>query len=215
MNPTYIIFILTFLIFPIIGLVLSKYINPKKVSRLFKPTIAFFLMHNILFAIGYSVKGDYFDYCIFSLEYSIFCFVIFLLFKYPPKNSKLIRALGMLIFSIGFIIGAFGILFFIIFCQDYETDKVFHFTSNAKDYETRRYSFGAATLDDTRYTFETYRNYRCLPFEKKIDKTDFFALKTNLQIREDELQISILTTGDKEQLLFKSTNGHTFLKPLN
>ena len=104
---------------------------------------------------------------------------------------------------------------FIVISGDYETDKIFHFVSNNKTYETRRYSLGFVTLIDTRYTFITYRTYKYFPFEKKIDTTDFFDDKTDLQISEDNLKISVDNTGNKEKIVFTSTNGHKYSKSLN
>ena len=215
MDTIYYIFLLTFLGYPIVGLILSKLIPFEKVSKLIKPTILFILIHNILFAFGYSLKGDYVDYFIFSLEYLAFCFKIVLLFKTTNIYAKIFRVIGTITISLGFIIGLIGIIMFIPISKDYQADKIFHFVSSDKTYETRRYSFGFATLADTRYTFKTYRTYKYFSLEKKIDATDFFDNKTDLQIGENNLKISVVNTNTKEQILFKSTNGHTFSKLLN
>ena len=99
--------------------------------------------------------------------------------------------------------------------QDYETDKTFHFISNDKIYETRRFSFGTIGSIDTRYTFEIYRDFKYLPIEHKVDKTYFFETKTDLDISEQGLKISILDSGIAEQIIFKSSNGKFFLKSIN
>jgi hypothetical protein len=215
MTSIYYIFLVTFLVFPIIGIILSKQIVLNRFLKIRAPVVAFFLTHNILFIFGYSLKGDYIDYFIFSIEYLVFCLTISLLFKANNIFAKIVRIAGTIAISLGFIVGLIGILLFIFIAQDYETDKVFHFTSKGKKFETRRYSFGGATLSDTRYTFETYRNYKYFPLERKIDKTDFFDTKTNLNIDEDELKISINRVDTKEQIIFQSTNGHTFSKSLD
>ena len=215
MHTTYYIFLLTFLGYPVISLIISKFIKFDKVLKLIKPTIMFFLTHNILFIFGYSLKGDYIDYFIISLEYLVFCLTIVLLFKATNTITKFFRVFGTIAISLGFIIGLIGIIMFIVISQDYETDKLFHFESENKTYETRRYSFGFATSTDTRYTFKTYRTYTYFPLEKKIDITDFFDDKTDLQIGDEDLKISIIKIDNKEKILFKSTNKHTFLKLLN
>lgn len=215
MDTIYYIFLLTFLGYPIIALILSKFITLDKVSKLIKPTILFFFTHNILFAFGYSLKGDYVDYYVFSFEYLVFCLTVVLLFKTTNTYAKIFRVLGTIAISLGFIIGLFGIFIFIVISQDYKTNKIFYFENNSKTYETRRYTFGFVSSADTRYTFETYRTYKYFPFEKKIDRTDFFDDKTDLQISENDLKISVVDLGDQEQILFKSTNGHTFSKALN
>lgn len=215
MNTTYYIFLLTFLGYPIVGIILSKLITFDKISKLIKPTILFFLTHNILIVFGYSLKGDYVDYFIFSLEYLVFCLIIVLLFKTTNIYAKTFRIFGTITISLGFIVGLVGILMFIVISQDYEADKIFHFASNDKIYETRRYSFGFVTLADTRYTFKTYRTYKWLPLEKITDTTDFFDDKTDLKIDEDSLKISILNADSKKQIIFQSTNGHIFSKSLD
>jgi len=214
MNVTYYILLVSFLGYPIIGIILLNLIKLDNFSKLLVPTILFFLIHNILFAFGYSLKGDYVDYIIFSLEYLVLCLTVILL-KTTNIYFKIFRVIGTIAISLGFVIGFIGIIMFIVISQDFETDKIFHFENNSKSYETRRYSFGFATLENTRYTFKTYRNYKYFPIEKEIDTTDFFDNKTDLQIDEDKLKISIVNTGTKQQILFISTNGHTFSKTLN
>ena len=214
MSLIYYILLTTFLGFPIIGLVLSKYTTLDKHLTFWKILIAFFAVHNVFFFLGYSLKGDYIDYVIFSIEYFFFCLIIFLLFKSAHAYVKIFRVLGAIAISLGFIIGLFGILFFIFVSLDYETDKIFHFQNNDKSYETRSYSFGGATLSDTKYTFETYRYFRYLPIEHKLDKTIFFDDKTDLNIQEPTLNITIRENENSMQIIFKSTNGNTFSKTL-
>ncbi|MCX6352868.1 MAG: hypothetical protein NTX03_13570 [Bacteroidetes bacterium] len=112
------------------------------------------------------------------------------------------------------IIGVIGSILFLVISQDYESDKKFNFTDEGKSYETRRYSFGFATLDDTRYTFETYRTFKYLPFEILIDKTNFFDTKTKLNIG-GEIKIEVKENGNIETITFKSPNGNTFSKTLH
>jgi len=156
------------------------------------------------------------EYQVVLIEYFVFCFAIFLLFEMDTIRifSRIFRWLGLLAISLAFIYGGIGVFLFAVESQDYEADRIFHFGSDGKNYETRRYSFGFATLVDTRYTFETYRYYCYFPFEKKIDKSDFFGLKTNLNIGEDALKINIVNAGSSQQLVFKSTDGKFFVKPI-
>jgi hypothetical protein len=211
----YYIFLISFLGFPILGLILSKYLKINWSSKLIKLTILFFVTHNLLFYFGFSLKGDYVDYSIFSIEYLIFCLTVCLLFKSTNIYIRVFRVLGAITISLGFIFGLFGILLFIFISMDYEADKIFHFKANNENYETRRYSFGGATLSDTRYIFETYRDFKYLPIEHKLDRTDFLDSKTDLDISEPGLKINILENRKAEQIIFKSTNGNTFLKSIN
>jgi len=205
---------LSFLGFPILALVIA---NNTKVDRLVKYKkliIALFVIHNLLFWVGISLKGDYIDYFIFSIEYFVFCLIAFLLKGQTNLWTRLFRIVSLIGVSLLFVVGLVGILLFIIISMDYETDKIFRFTSKDKTYETRRYAFGFATTTDTRYTFETYRTFGIFPIEYKIDKTDFFDTKTNLRISEPQLKIEILSKNNKEQIHFISTNGNEFIKPL-
>jgi len=214
MELTYYLFLLSFLGFPILALVIA---NNTKVDRLVKYKkliIALFVIHNLLFWVGISLKGDYIDYFIFSIEYFVFCLIAFLLKGQTNLWTRLFRIVSLIGVSLLFVVGLVGILLFIIISMDYETDKIFRFTSKDKTYETRRYAFGFATTTDTRYTFETYRTFGILPIEYKIDKTDFFDTKTNLRISEPQLKIEILSKNNKEQIHFISTNGNEFIKPL-
>lgn len=214
MSFVYYILLTTFLVFPIIGLTLSKYIKPDKFLSVGKILVAFFAIHNGFFFWGYSLKGDYIDYVIFSVEYLFFCAVTFLLFKSTNIYIKVFRALAAITISTLVVAGLFGILLFIFISMDYETDKNFHFENNGKTYETRRYSFGGATLSDTRFTFETYRTFNYFPIEHRLDKTDFFDSKTNLDIGEAPLEITITENKKSKTILFKSTNGNIFSKQI-
>ena len=214
MELTYYLFLLSFLGFPILALVIA---NNTKVDRLVKYKkliIALFVIHNLLFWVGISLKGDYIDYFIFSIEYFVFCLIAFLLKGQTNLWTRLFRIVSLIGVSLLFVVGLVGILLFVIISMDYETDKIFRFTSKDKTYETRRYAFGFATTTDTRYTFETYRTFGIFPIEYKIDKTDFFDTKTNLRISEPQLKIEILSKNNKEQIHFISTNGNEFIKPL-
>ena len=214
MELTYYLFLLSFLGFPIVALIIA---NNTKVERLFKfkkLIIALFVIHNLLFWVGLSLKGDYIDYFIFSFEYFVFCLIAFLLKGQTNLWTRLFRLVSLIGISLLFVFGLVGILLFIIISMDYETDKIFRFISKDKTYETRRYAFGFATTSDTRYTFETYRTFGIFPIEYKIDKTDFFDTKTNLRISESQLKIEILSKNNKEQIRFISTNGNQFIKPL-
>ena len=104
---------------------------------------------------------------------------------------------------------------FIVISQDFEADKIYNFKSNEKNYQTRRYSFGFATLDDIRYTFETYRAYQYLPFEKQIDKTDLFELKSNLNFGDENFSIDIKESENKRTIEFSSINGKQYKKTID
>lgn len=214
MDITYNLLVLTFLIFPLIAVILAINFPVKNLYESFKVVGALFLIHNIFFLFGFSLRGDYPDYFIFSAEYLFFCFIIFSLYKTRNIFIKILRVLATVFISFGLIIGFFGILLFLFVTQDYETDMTFHFKTNDQTYETRRYSFGSATLDNTKYTFETYRVYKYLPFENKVDKTIFFDTKSKVAIYQTDLKIAIKTIDNKKKIIFKDREGHKFSKLL-
>ncbi len=214
MNPTYSIYLLTFLGFPILGLVISKNIDFDRSKKYLKWILFILAIHNVLFFLHFSIKGDYSDYFIFSLEYLYFSLLVSLLYKSTNVFFKIFRRVGTTILVIGFLQGLLGIVMFMIISQDYETDKIYNFDLNDKAFQTRRYSFGFVTLDDTRYTFETYRRYKFLPFEKLINKTDLFDLKSELDFRDTNFNVNMKDSSSKQILEFSSTNGMKYTKTI-
>ena len=214
MDIPYILFILTFLIFPIIAFVISINIRVDNFFKYFKIVGIIFLIHNIFFLFGFSLRGNYIDYFIFSFEYFFFSFVVFSIFKSKKIYFKIIGILGSIVIAFCFIIGFVGIFIFLFISQDFEIDEIFKFENNGKQYETRSHGFGGATLSNTRYTFETYRVFKYFPLEHKLDKTDFFDDRTNLNIGDQGLKISIIENKNNRKIIFQSSNGNIFSKPL-
>ena len=213
MDTTYYFFLMTFLLFPIIPIVVYQFIQFDKVSKFVKAVILFLLLYDILFLFGFSFKGDFTDYLIFSIEYLTFCFALCL--KSKKTYANLLRFLARTFIVIGFVIGLIGIFIFPVIAQDYKCDKKYQFVSNGKGYETRRYSYSFVTAANTRYTFETFLQYPFLPIEKKIDKTDFFDTKSNVNLYEDRLQINVQIINNKEKIFFKDNEGNIFSKLLD
>jgi hypothetical protein len=215
MNIPYFLFIITLLVFPFLGLILAKKIPLAAFPKASKALALLLPIHNTLFFLGFSLKGDYIDYFIFSAEYLIICFAVSALFKSASIYAQIFRTIGLIGVCLGFVGGLFGTFLFAVLSQDFESDKQFTFESNGITYETRRYSFDFPTAGDRRYTFETYRDYEYLPVERKLDTTNFSSMDTELAISEDELQIIISKAGSRENLVFKSSNGQSFSKLLN
>jgi hypothetical protein len=105
--------------------------------------------------------------------------------------------------------------FLIVVTQDFVSDKHITFESNNKVYKVRRYVFGFVTLSNTRYTFVTYRSFKYLPFEYKIDKSDFFDDESVVNVADDKLQIFIVKKHNQDCLVFKSSDGSSFVKNIN
>jgi hypothetical protein len=212
MNTAYYILLISTLVFPFVGLFASRKISVAISASVVKPVLLFFLFHNICFFLGFSLRGDYIDYGIFSLEYLVFCFVVFRLFKNRNPYARIARILGLIAIVSVFLIGLPGVLGFIMVSQDLAPNEVFRFTDHGKTYETRRYSSEFDIIPGTRYTFDTYRTFNYLLLERKIDQTDFFEARTKLNIGEKRLHIQIQQDGNK--IVFLSTNGNSFTKSL-
>jgi hypothetical protein len=209
MNFTYCLYILTFLIFPTLGLLVSKKPIFTDAIKYNKILAVFFIVHNIAFFCGFSVKGDYLDYILFSIEYFYLTLIVLWLYKKTDIFSKIIRGLGITLLIIGFIQGLIGTIMFLVISQDFETDKIYRFQNIDKSYETRRYSFGFATQIDIRYTFVTYKNINFMPFEQKIDNTDFFGMKSNLDFGDEKFRVNIVDSLNTQQIVFCSSECYT------
>lgn len=214
----YSLFLLTITGFPIVAGFLYTHLNYKKTFRKLLLIFLFFLTYNLLFLLGFSIAGDYMDYFIHSATYFVFCLIIFMLFKVKHLYIRIIAILGSIVISLLFIVGAIGIMTFSLMAdigRDYTPDKIYHFTSNNKTYETRRFCYGFATTPGDRYTFVTYRKYSYLPFEKKIDRTIILDWNTDLILNAHEPDIDIEISKNEDQIVFRSINGHFLSKPIN
>jgi len=212
---SYYIYLLTFLVFPILILILYKYVDISKSKKYLKYPFLFFIVHNVLFYFDYSIKDDYPDYVIFSLEYLYFCLIIAILYKSKNIFSEIFRIIGTIIITIGFLQGIMGILFFILGAMDYDANKIYEYKFDGNTYEVRRYCAGFVTWSSTRYTYETYKHIKFTPFEKKIDKTIFLDTESNLNFEDDSLKIEIINKDEKQQIQFTSSDGNKFIKTIN
>lgn len=209
------LFLLTFLVYPIAGLILSRRVKYERTFKSIKYLAIFFVLHNILFYCGFSIKGDITDYFVFSSEYLCICFAVFILLKFKNIYIRILAIIGTIGVAFNFIVGLIGILLFIVIQQDYSADKHFYFQFNGNKYETRRYSDGFATSMEVYYTFETYRVYPYIPFERKIDKTEFINTKSDLDFYDEKFIVNIVKIDSRKKLQFKSSNGKTYRKVID
>jgi len=129
------------------------------------------------------------------------------------KKNIILKIGGILGFCgliVGFLIGLAGILLFLVISQDYEADKVYCLESNGKHYQTRRYSYGFATIDSITYSFYTYRRYPFLPIENKIDTTEIIDTKGEVSPESEHFKITI----NSNTIIFSSGNDEKLLKSL-
>lgn len=213
MVPVYFILIISLLAIPLVVSIISRHIKIGKILPFIKLTYLFLLIYFVLNLFNYSFSGDYPDYIMYSLAYFMFCLAVFNISNLSKSIfSILFRVFGWVVISVFLIIGFVGIVLFIPAAHEFHSDKQFRFKSNNNSYESRRYNFGFATLNDIKYTFTTYKKFEFLPFEKEIDCTSFLDTKTEVDIASDDLKIEIL--GLDSIIIFKSANGQMFKKRL-
>jgi hypothetical protein len=135
------LYIITFLLTPFLALIISSYLTPAILKTVIKIGFPIFIIYDASLIASYSLKGDYPDYCIWSLEYFFF-FTIILSYRKHATNF-FTKMLGVLIYTIwvaGIIIGVPGLLLFVSIEMDYVPDKKFVFNSNEETYEMRRFT---------------------------------------------------------------------------
>lgn len=214
----YFLFEITLLILPVAAILLGR-ANFKAHSNVIRPAMVtaalLIAAHLVAYTQGYSLRGDYADYGVLSLEYFTFCLFISTIRKVSNNwYTRGVYRVGLSVMIFGFIAGGIGMIFFPVISQDYVTDKTFHWTSGKQAYETRRYSFGFATMIETKYTFDTYRTFGSLPIEKQIDRTIFMDLQTDLNIGHDNLKITRTSHNNTPHIQFQSENGKIFTKKI-
>jgi hypothetical protein len=215
MGFIFFLFEFAFVVLPLGGVILSNKVSLTPGVKYVKYIIVFIFLHNILYTLGYSVKGDYFDYLIFTIElpFITLCLILWRDFK-SNIYSIIANVVGYLLAFAGIIIGVFGALLFMVICKEYVCDTKYNFNSNNNNYETRRYSFGFATMESTKYTFYTYRTFKYLPFEHLIDRTELFDNKVDFNIAGD-LQFDMRAKDGTDTLIIKSQGIEAFKKKVN
>lgn len=204
------------IILPAIGWFLLNYVSVARFSRVVIWGTLVFIVHNLLFITGYSLRGDNIDYVIFSLEYPFFLLIAISLIKVRRNvYTKILKGLGLAVMVLGIIWGGINSVLFIAVDMDYVSDKNISFTaSNGKLYELRRYSFGFVTLENTRYTFDTYRTFEYLPIEHLTDRTVLWDNKVGFNI-SDDLQFDIRSKKGTDTLVIKSKGADVWKKKVN
>lgn len=207
---------ITFLLFPLIGLMLSRYAT-KYIVEFGKWGVLIFLLYDVLYIFGYSIRGDYADLIGFSVEYLCFCSIILSINSYriPEALKKIISTGGVMIQIFTGLIAGLGFFAAMLISSEYESDLSFKFIEGDNNYEVRRYSMGFVTSLYTDYRFETYRDYRFLPFEKKIDKTTLVDTISSINVADTALIFSIENDGNKRSLIMRSKNSGQFIKQLD
>ena len=207
---------ITFLLLPLVGLMLSRYAT-KYIVEFGKWGTLLFLLYDVLYFLGYSIRGDYADAVWFSIEYLFFCSILSSINYYsiPEILKKVIRTGGLMIQIFAGLIVGLGFFAVMLISADYKSDLSSKFIEGNNNFEVRRYSIGFVTSLYTDYRFETYRDYRFLPFEKKIDETTLVDTVSSINVADTDLIFSIENDGNKKSLIMRSKNGGQFVKRLD
>lgn len=203
MSFTFILYLFTFFAYPIIALLASLYIDFYRFRKVIYAAIAILLTHHLFYFLdGISLKGDDADYIIYSLDYLLFILFLLVHFNNTTSFFKAFRIFGIFIVLLGYLQLFFAVFLLPVFSQDFEADMIFLTESGKNTYETRRYRFGFATLDDVNYTFETYKTYSFLPFEKLINRTQLSLMKNDLNL--DHPDFEVIIKEDENLIEFRS-----------
>ena len=214
MSPSYFILLAATIVLPTIAIVLNRNFKPKKIFKYLKIPIVFFSVFLVSEVNGYSLMGDYPNYICNALAYFVFVLSILSfpkMFK-NPLHTNIIRRTLFVPVGVIFGIGCFGIFFFLLISEDFDSKETYNIISDSNEYITRKYSSGSATQYHIKYTFETFKTYKYMPIEKRVDNTTFLSEQSKLILNnKDSLQISI-----KNNLItFNSSNGALFQKQLD
>ncbi|RVU01951.1 hypothetical protein EOD41_08335 [Mucilaginibacter limnophilus] len=206
----------TILVFPFLAMYLSKKLGITKLLLLLRYSIPVILIHNTLFATGISIRGDYFDYIFFSLEYLLFTTV---LYNFSRSGKKVIHKISKVviytILSFGYVIGIPGILLFLLLASGLESEANFPFKFNRENYVTRKY-FYSALPDGSSDTFKTYRTFKFLPVEILIDKTVIIDAKYyELYDAIDDLGFSIRKKDNINYLVIRGSKNRAYRKRID
>jgi len=216
MNFVYFLLEITLIVLPFAVLHLLGKLDTIELKKWGKYTFLFFLFHNLLFFLGFSIKGDYFDYIIFALEYS-FILSGLVIAKRLIINAwtAILNVFGIIIWGLGFVIALPGLFLFIVISNDYESQSKINYAGNGASYETRKFSYGFVTLGETKYTFDTYKKYGWLPIERLVDRSVLYELGSGFDPGDGDLTFNVIEKGGKEFLVLRSSTGKELLKPIN
>ena len=201
---------------PILAYLLCRYVEPKRLLKPLTVIALIGLLHNVFYVYGLSLRGDLADYFVFAIEYFAFCCLVFAAFRLRRKAdyTMILAALGLIPIACGVCASVPGSLLFLIMVQDSICDRTLRVASAGGTYETRRYTFGGATLSTTRFNFETYQILVLPAFERLIDDTTLFDNKTPLRLDSSLLTVTLRHSNSGIQLSFRDERGTTFEKPL-
>ncbi|WP_126973252.1 hypothetical protein [Gynurincola endophyticus] len=142
--------------------------------------LVFFIVYDLLYIFGISIKGDHADYTIMGVQYA-FVAILLSLFYGSEKWSMIFLWFSMiLVKTLVFVYWLILLTAQIVFTK-YTANEIIEFETEGKRYETRTYLYKVIGSNNQNYRLETYRTFKYLPFEKKVheDIFEFFLMGTD------------------------------------
>jgi hypothetical protein len=204
------------LVSPLVAYLLCRYVEPQRLLKPLTGIVLIGVIHNVFYAFGLSLRGDLADYFVFAIEYFAFCSLVFsaVILRRKAEYIMILAVLGLIPISAGVCASVPGSLLFLMVVQDSTSDRTLRVESAQGRYETRRYTFGGATLSNTRFNFETYQLLALPAVERLIDVTTLFDNKTKLLVDSNLLTVTRRNSDSIVQLEFRDEQGTTFVKSL-
>ena len=180
-------------------MICARLLQPTTIVKGLKYSLGFFILYDFAFYCGYSIKGDYPDYVIISLQYFWFCTMNFSL-KWDVLWVKMLKMAALLLVGVGYVVGFLGaIIIFMLASFDMESNRQWHITKDGKSYEIRGYSNGGWV--GSMYTYYTFDAY------KKLGPLEYRLISKRISDGESKLNF----TGDLQFSLVDSTKMQFFV----
>lgn len=192
-------------------MICARLLQPTTIVKGLKYFLGFFLLYDLAFYCGYSIKGDYPDYVIFSLQYLWFCTLIFSI-KWEVLWHKMLKMAGLLLVGLGYVVGFLGaIIIFILASFDMESNRQFHITKDGMNYDIRIFSNGGWV--GSMYTYYTFDAYKKLgPLEYRLISIRISNGDSKLNFRGN-LQFSIVDSTKKQFFVVTDDKGVRLTSP--
>jgi hypothetical protein len=200
----YILYIFTFILAPIISNLIVENFTFQHYKKYLVGFSLFCLIHNLFFALGYSIQGNYPDYIIFALEYFSFCLWLLLGFRFKILFIKVLSILGLVPIGLILVIASLFLIWLPLITQDYISHQNYSFKYQNNDYQTRVFVYSSVSSMDTKYTFQTYQIFENLFLEHHLDTTLLSNIKNSFIYASKVFNVRITEYQGQKQLIFSS-----------
>lgn len=143
-------------------------------NKILVPLLLFFIVYDLLFVSGISIKGDNADYTIMGVQYAFLAILLSLLYGSDRWSIIILWFAMILVKTLVFVYWLALLISQMLFTR-YTAHEIIEFEIDGKMYETRTYLYKVMGSYNQNYRIETYRQWKYLPFEKKVNE-DLFEL---------------------------------------